>query len=103
MLLLYNSKGDFIAFKKENYLYDVDGRWIGFSIQDDNIVYDTKGIYLGTIVNNRLYKEFSLEKYFTNQLVKFPGYPKMFSFPKPIEKDKLPDGFGDVKIKIPLL
>lgn len=103
MLLLFNSKGDFIAFKKDDYVYDVDGRWIGFILDNNNIVYNVKGIYLGTIVNDRLYKDFLLENTFVNHYVKFPGYPKMFPFPSPVDKGDIPDGFEDVKIKIPLL
>lgn len=102
MLLLFNSKGDYLAFKKGEYVYDVDGRWVGFLISDNDIVYDVDGVYLGTIINNRLYKDFSLEKAFTNQVMKFPGYPEMFPFPRPIEEDELPTGFGDVNIRIPL-
>ena len=27
---LFNSRGDWIAFRKDKYVFDTDGNWIGF-------------------------------------------------------------------------
>ena len=91
MILLYNSKGDYIAFKKDMYLFDVDGRWIGFFDEDEDICYDVKGRYLGTIIDNRLYKDITKIEMFSNKIVDFTGYPEMFEFPHQSRKKNYKD------------
>ena len=51
---LFNSAGNWIAFKKGNYLFNRSSRWIGWFLADD-VAVDTDGKYLGTIYQgNRL-------------------------------------------------
>lgn len=103
--LLFDDKGDYIAFSIENYLYDIDGRWIGWFPLCDEIAYDINNVYLGSVLyENRLFSDNRLhKKIYKGSIPKFKGYPKMFSFPKPIEPINIPKGCTELKIKIPLL
>ena len=46
---LYNSSGEWIAFRIGKYMYDTNSEWIGWIPWDDNYVVDINGEYLGTI------------------------------------------------------
>lgn len=103
--LYYNDKGDYIAFSIADYLYDVDGRWIGWFPLQDQYAYNINNVYLGTVVyENRIFVESKLfESIYKGAYPKFKGYPKMFSFPRPIKPTVIPNGYYELKIKIPLL
>ena len=54
---LFDSRGNWIAFRKGKYVYDSDGHWIGWLPWKDDVVVDRDGAYLGTIVKKkRLYR-----------------------------------------------
>ena len=67
---LFNSRGEWVAFRLGRYLYDEKAKWIGWFPWDDNDAVTTKGKYLGSIVNeNRFY-------FFSNKPYRgYPGYP----------------------------
>ncbi len=52
---LFNSDGEWIAFRLGDYVYNRDGDWIGWLPWDDEDVVSQDGDYLGTIVRNRLF------------------------------------------------
>ena len=52
---LFDSSGNWIAFRIEGFVYSPDGDWIGWLPWDDEDVFDSHGRYLGTIFyGNRL-------------------------------------------------
>lgn len=67
---LFHSSGLWIAFKRDEYVFDIEGNWIGWTPWNDGEVVDPDGEYLGTITqNNRLYR-------FSNRPYRgYPGYP----------------------------
>ena len=81
---LFNSRGDWIAFLKDKFVFDTDGNWIGWLPWEDLEIVDTNGEYLGTMVRDRLYR-------FKNRPYRgypghsdspdYPGYPGYPSHP----------------------
>ena len=70
MKYLFNSSGNWIAFKIDSYLFNSNANWIGWFPWDDEHAVDKKGNYLGSIFDNdRFYKilNFPYRGY--------PGYP----------------------------
>lgn len=66
---LFNSKGEWIAFRVDQFLFDKETQWIGWLPWGDNHVVTEDGEYLGTIYNDRFYE-------ITNPPYRgFPGYP----------------------------
>ena len=56
---LYDSSGNWIAFRVGVNIYSENGTWIGWMPWDDNEVVTTEGDYLGHIFpGNRLYKKY---------------------------------------------
>jgi hypothetical protein len=51
---LFDSHGDWIAFRKDRYVFDTSGRWVGWLPWGDNDVAGTDGNYLGTIFPRKL-------------------------------------------------
>ena len=72
---LFNSRGDWIAFRKGKFVFDTDGNWIGWLPWEDLEIVDTNGEYLGTIVRDRFYR-------FNNRSYRgYPGYPSNPGYP----------------------
>ena len=44
---LFNSSGNWIAFRAGKYVFDASGNWIGWTPWGDNYVANTSGDYLG--------------------------------------------------------
>ena len=66
---LFNSSGDWIAFRRGDYVFNTSGNWIGWLPWADDEVVDVTGEYLGTITGNRLFR-------FANRTYRgYPGYP----------------------------
>jgi hypothetical protein len=75
----FNSSGEWIAFRKDKWLFDTKGTWVGWFPWGDADAVDTQGNYLGTIVNkNRLY-QFSGHPY--RGYPGYPGYPATRAIP----------------------
>jgi hypothetical protein len=67
---LFNSSGEWIAFRQGKYVFDTTGNWIGWLPWDNREVVKITGEYLGTIFSgNRLYKVFM------RPYRGYPGYP----------------------------
>lgn len=67
---LFDSKGEWIAFRKGNHLFTPTGTWIGWFPWGDDYAVDRHGEYVGTIyLGRRLYR-------FTNAEPRlYPGPP----------------------------
>lgn len=67
---LFNSSGDWIAFRVDKWVYDTDGNPVGWLPWEDNYVITPEGEYLGSICpGRRLYK-------LAGQPSRgYPGYP----------------------------
>lgn len=50
---LFNSDGDWIAFRIGNFIYNSDANWIGWFPWNDEHAVDTAGKYLGSIFPGR--------------------------------------------------
>src|SRR5687767_6994830 len=76
---LYNSAGEWIAFREGRYVFSPNGQWIGWMPWDDCHVVTIQGQYLGTIVeSDRLYR------YVTRPDIAsapYPGSPSSPGFP----------------------
>jgi hypothetical protein len=54
---LFDSSGNWIAFRKDKYVFDRNGAWVGWLPWRDEYVANTSGAYLGTIFpDDRLYR-----------------------------------------------
>jgi len=87
---LYNSRGEWIAFRVGKNIFNTNGNWIGWMPWDDTDVVTPDGKYLGTIcVNDRFY-------YFRGKPYRgYPGYP---GYPGYAGYSPLPPGAEDIKI-----
>jgi len=56
MKYLFNSSGNWIAFKIGRYLYGTSANWIGWFPWEDEHAVDRKGKYLGSIFGDRFSK-----------------------------------------------
>jgi hypothetical protein len=95
---LYDSRGDWIAFKIGVYVFDIKERWIGWLPWDDDEVVDLEGRYMGSIVHgDRLYR---LAEHSAKGYPGFPGYPAFPSLPPlppPLDFDRnVPPGAADL-------
>ena len=73
---LFNSIGMWIAFRKDNYVYNIHGEWIGWLPWGDDDVANIEGEYIGSIVeSNRFY--YFVEKPYRG----YPGSPGKPGFP----------------------
>ena len=94
---LFNSRGNWIAFRLGKYMFDSKGRWIGWTPWDDDHVVNKEGKYLGTVwEDKRLY-------YFEGETNRGPpgnpgppGSPGPPGDPGPIGPSPLPPGARDV-------
>ena len=76
VLYLFNSKGEWIAFRIGNMLYNKNANWIGWFPWKNNIAVTTEGEYLGTIYRDRILL------YDLNQpYLGYPGYPGYSGYP----------------------
>ncbi len=67
---LFNSSGEWIAFRVGKYIFNTNGNWVGWLPWDGSEVVDIEGDYLGHIhTNNRFYK------HLYNSYKGYPGYP----------------------------
>jgi hypothetical protein len=96
---LFNSSGAWIAFRKDNLIFDREGPWIGWLPWSDGQVVDPDGAYLATIVGgDRLYRQD------VHEVHDFPGYPgynqdvQEDSYPGFAPSDPLPPDMTDVAL-----
>lgn len=75
MKYLFDSNGDWIAFKLGRFIYNTNSNNIGWLPWDEDYVVDMSGNYLGHIYNNRFFKN-SYAPYRG-----YPGYPGYPGFP----------------------
>jgi hypothetical protein len=76
---LFNSLGQWIAFRKDKYVFNTEGEWIGWLPWQREDVVDVNGNYLGTIYpGNRFYRK-SFQIF--NGYPGYPGYPSYPGYP----------------------
>ncbi len=95
---LFNSSGNWIAFRKDNYVFDVHSQWIGWLPWNDNDVVNIKGEYFGSIVSPNRFYRFSNKPY--RGYPGFPGdpaYPGFPGFPGFAGFSPLPPGASDIE------
>ena len=76
---LFDSAGNWIAFRKDKFIYDTFGHFFAWLPWQDNDVVTTNGEYFGTIFpKNRIYKLIN------HPYRGYPGYPGFAGFsPRP--------------------
>ncbi len=94
---LFNSKGEWIAFRMERNVFDTDGKWIGWLPSESKDVVTSDGHYLGTITDkNRLYH---FKNYPVHAYPRFQGcsaYPGCPDYPGAVGHSPLPSRAEDV-------
>lgn len=76
---LFSSAGRWIAFRQGKYVFDTDGRWIGWVPWGDGEVVDIEGRYVGTIFpNDRFYRNLYRR---SRGYPGYPGYPGYLGYP----------------------
>ena len=98
---LFNSKGDWIAFRKGKHLFAPRGDWLGWFPWGDDVAVDTYGEYLGTVyLGKRLYR-FDDPKYRgypgSTPSPGNPGYP---GSPGQEDEGWLPAAAEDVRMEV---
>ena len=98
---LFDSQGNWIAFRRGEHVFDPGGDWIGWLPWDDGEIVDAHGEYLGTIVDrdgSRLYR-FRDHPYRGYPGYKInPGYPGYPGHPGSASSDYPPSGADDVNL-----
>ena len=96
---LFDSSGNWIAFRSGDYVYTPEGDWVGWLPWKDNDVVDTQGRYLGTIFyENRLYRIAGKPFRGYPGFPGYPGYPGYPGFPGYGGFSPLPPGTADVAL-----
>ena len=96
---LYDSSGNWVAFRINNYVFDKNVNWIGWLPWGDSEVVNPSGSYLGHIFpNNRLYKKGYTPYRGYPGYPPFPGYPGYPSYPGYAGYSPLPIGVYDVDL-----
>ncbi len=97
---LFNSYGEWIAFRDGDFVYEPSGAFLGFAGEDDESVLDNGGRYYATIFGNRLYRQLfpvvSVPRYF--------GRPNHHEPPDPPPSPgfaEVPPGAEDVRELVP--
>lgn len=94
---LFDSSGNWIAFRVDSYVYNTRGEWIGWLAWGDDEVVTPDGRYLGHIFpNNRLYRQVSggFRKYPGDP--GYPGYGGNPARPEIVGYSPLPSGAHDL-------
>ncbi|MBR7059056.1 MAG: hypothetical protein IKI22_00435, partial [Neisseriaceae bacterium] len=80
---LFDSQGQWVAFRKKKHVFDRYGRWIGWTPWMDNEVVTPEGVYLGTITfGNRLYRLSQRQERDVVGTIDVPEFPGTFPEPK---------------------
>ena len=95
---LYNSKGEYIAFKIGNYIFNNKNAWIGWLPWSNNEIVNKEGEYIGTILNDRIYS-FSRRNITEHPgYISFPGHPGYIKDPGFGGCTSLPPFASDVEL-----
>ena len=102
---LFNSTGTWIAFQKDEYIFDSAGNWIGWLPQNDGHAVDVEGNYLGTIVRDssghfRFYYFFDFSDRGYPGYPGYPGHPDHPGYPKFAGHSPLPPMARDIRLKV---
>ncbi len=98
---LFDSAGEWIAFRKGKHLFARMGEWLGWFPWNDEEAVDPSGEYLGTIyLGDRLYR-FSNHEYrgYPGRLEN-PGYPGYPGAPDRAEASAPPAAAYDIEIEV---
>jgi len=86
---LFNSSGEYIAFRKGKYVYDNNSNWMGWLPWEDGEVVNKFGEYIATIFEDRLY---------TSSRRDFKDHPGYTDFPGHVGSVDYPDYPGSKSI-----
>lgn len=95
---LYSSDGDVVAYQEGQYVFDVDGRWLGFVPSETADVFTPEGKYLASICEDR--RLYILPDRPAQALRPAPAPRKMPAIPDlppPARASDLPFGARDLK------
>ncbi len=93
---LFNSRGDWVAFRDGRYVYDPNGFFLGSMAEDGENVADIEGRYFGTIYpEGRLYRKLFAPEIDAGFLG-FPDLPVLPNYPSPPGETFLPVEADDI-------
>lgn len=96
---LFNSSGNWLAFRIEKNVFDTTAKWIGWMPWGDDDVVTVKGEYLGTICpQDRIYHFKSHPYRGYPGYPGYPGFPGFPGYPGFAGYSPLPSGADDVII-----
>ena len=75
---LFDSRGEWVAFRQGKYVFDRNGDWIGWLPWNDDDIVDTHGEYLGTIVRREKPRLYRMR---AHPYRGYPGYPEYLGYP----------------------
>ena len=97
---LYNSKGEFIAYRIGGFVYDNNNKWIGWLPWDNFEIVSLMGEYLGTIHKDRIFifsrRGFKEHPGYTD----FPGHPGYIEDPGYGGSTSIPSFAKDIDINL---
>ena len=79
LLFLFDTSGTWIAFRVKKFLFNIDGKWIGWFPWKEDIAITPDGKYLGTIYNNNRLLKSNFQK--PLPYPGYPGYPGCIGYP----------------------
>ena len=85
---LFDSSGNWIAFRLDQFVWDADMNWIGWLPWDDGHIVSVRGDYIGDIHPG--------DRLFRNSYSPYRGYP---GYPGFVGYSGLPSGCSDVNLK----
>jgi hypothetical protein len=95
---LFNSSGQWIAFRVGKYVFNTEGEWIGWLPGQDLDVMDINGSYLGSIYpENRFYRKYFQPYKGYPGYPGYPGHPGYPGYPGFKGYSSLPAGTEDLK------
>ena len=94
---LFDSEGEWVAFRKGDYLFTPLGTWLGWFPWGDDYAVDPSGDYLGTVyLGERLYRFADAEYLGATRIPEDPGYPGYPGGPGRIDRGVPPAAAYDI-------
>lgn len=95
---LFDSRGNWIAFSEDGFVFNTHGKWLGWIPWGDGDVVTRQGKYLGSIVDGgRFYFFRSHPCPASSSYPSHPGYPSYPGYPGYSGYSPLPPGAQDLE------
>ena len=96
---LFDAAGNWIAFRRGQFVYSPTGAWLGWVPKGGRQVFDVDGLYLGTLFeSDRLFKEMFPQETLNTSHPGYPGREEPADHPGYPGRVELPIGMEDVSL-----